>query len=194
LTMQGAERGRGSRVFPQDVQEYPARLIPRLGAGTPKSIEVVGALTPFSCPMVAFLCSVDTPGSTILKAFDQAAAWRDAGCCIISGFHSPLERQCLDILLRGQQPIVIVLARSMPALRLPPAQREALEAGRLTVLSPFTAGEARATAELARQRNRVVAALADRVVFGFVAPGGSLAGLRAELQAWGTPYTSLHGD
>ncbi len=62
------------------------------------------------------------------------------------------------------------------------------------MLSPFTAGEARATAELARQRNRVVAALAKRVVFGFVFPGGSLAALRAELQAWGTPYTSLHGD
>lgn len=144
--------------------------------------------------MVAFLCSIDTPGSTILKAFDQAAAWRDAGCCVISGFHSPLERQCLDILLRGQQPIVIVLARSMPKLRLPPAQRKALEAGRLTVLSPFAAGEARATVELARQRNRVVAAFAERVVFGFVSPGGSLAVLRAELQAWGTPHTSLHGE
>jgi len=142
--------------------------------------------------MSAFLCSKETPGSTILKAFDQAAAWRDAGCCVISGFHSPLERQCLDILLRGQQPIVMVLARSMPALRLPPAQRKALEAGRLAVLSPFAAGEARATAELARQRNRVVAALAERVVFGFVSPGGNLAALRAELQGWGTPYTTLH--
>jgi predicted Rossmann fold nucleotide-binding protein DprA/Smf involved in DNA uptake len=142
--------------------------------------------------LTAFLCSKETPGSTILKAFDQAAAWRDTGCCVISGFHSPLERECLDILLRGQQPIVMVLARSMPALRLPPAQRQALEAGRLTVLSPFTAGEARATAELARQRNRVVAALAERVVFGFVSPGGSLAELLKELQYWGTPCTTLH--
>lgn len=144
--------------------------------------------------MTAFLCSKETPGSTILKALDQAVAWRDSGCCVISGFHSPLERECLDILLRGRQPIVMVLARSMPKLRLPPPQRHAVEAGRLTVLSPFTAGEARATAELARQRNRVVAALADRVVFGIVAPGGSLAALRAELQAWGTPCTSLQGD
>ena len=145
-----------------------------------------------SSSLTAFLCSKEAPGSTILKAFDQAAAWRDAGCCIISGFHSPLERQCLDILLRGQQPIVMVLARSMPNLRLPPTQRKALEAGRLTVVSPFAAGEARATAELARQRNRVVAALAERVVFGFVSPGGNLAALRDELHGWGTPYTTLH--
>ncbi len=51
------------------------------------------------------------------------------------------------------------------------------------MLFPFAAGEARAAAEFARQRNRVVAALAERVVFGFVSRGGSLAALRAELQA-----------
>lgn len=184
----------GHSILTQSDRGFPLCLSRRLGPDTPFGFAVVGSPTPVSCPMTAFFCSKETPGSTILKAFDQAAAWRDADTCVISGFHSPVERQCLDILLRGQQHIVMVLARSMPALRLPPAQREALEAGRLTVLSPFTAGEARATAELARQRNRVVAALAGRVVFGFVAPGGSLAGLRAELQAWGTPYTSLHGD
>jgi hypothetical protein len=42
--------------------------------------------------MTAFLCSKGTPGATILKAFDQAAAWRDAERCVISGFHSPLEQ------------------------------------------------------------------------------------------------------
>ena len=174
--------------------KYPHSLVQNLDSEAPPTISVIGDPNSLSPPPTAFLCSKETPGSTILKAFDQAAAWRDAGYCVISGFHSPLERQCLDILLRGQQPIVMVLARSMTILRLPPAQRKALEAGRLTVLSPFAAGEARATAELARQRNRVVAALAERVVFGFVSPGGSLAVLRAELQAWGTPHTSLHGE
>jgi predicted Rossmann fold nucleotide-binding protein DprA/Smf involved in DNA uptake len=170
----------------------PARLFHRLGAAAPASLGQIGAAPPLPSPLIAFLCSKETPGSTILKALDQAAAWRDSGRCVISGFHSPLERECLDILLRGQQPIVMVLARSMPKLRLPPAQRKALEAGRLVVLSPFAASEARATAELARQRNRVVAALAERVVFGFVSPGGNLAALRDELQEWGTPYTTLH--
>ena len=176
------------------IEPSPARLSHRLGAAAPESLCHVGAPPPLPSPLIAFLCSKESPGSTILKTFDQAAAWRDAGWCVISGFHSPLERQCLDILLRGRQPIVMVLARSMPALRLPPAQRQALEAGRLTVLSPFAAGKIRATVKLAEQRNRLVAALAERVVFGFVRPGGSLAALRAELQAWGTPYTSLHGE
>ncbi len=184
--------GPGMRSNGNIQNEYPHSLVRHLDTEAPPTISVVGDPNLFSPPLTAFLCSKETPGSTILKAFDQAAAWRDAGCCVISGFHSPLERQCLDILLRGQQPIVMVLARSMPNLRLPPTQRKALEAGRLTVVSPFAAGETRATAELARQRNRVVAALAERVVFGFVSPGGNLAALRDELHGWGTPYTTLH--
>ncbi len=186
-------RSVSATLFIEDRQVgCPPLLIERLDGEAPSTISVAGDVNSLFLPLTAFLCSKETPGGTILKAFDQAAAWRDAGCCIISGFHSPLERQCLDILLRGQQPIVMVLARSMPKLRLPPAQRKALEAGRLTVLSPFAAGEARATAALARQRNRVVAALAERVVFGFVSPGGSLAALGDELHGWGTPYTTLH--
>jgi hypothetical protein len=89
----------------------------RLGTNGPTLLSILGARAPLSSSMLAFLCSKDTPGSSILKAFDHAAAWRDAGSCVISGFHSPLERQCLDILLRGQQPIVMVRARTPAATR-----------------------------------------------------------------------------
>lgn len=142
--------------------------------------------------MTAFLCSKETPGATILKAFDQAAAWRDAGRCVISGFHSPLEQQYLDILLRGKQPIVLALARTLGNLRLPAAQRKALDDGRLTIISPFPETEKRATADLARQRNRFVASLADEVVFAFIAPGGSLSRLAEELTGWGVEPRQLH--
>jgi hypothetical protein len=60
-----------------------------------------------------FLCSIEAPGPTSLKAFDQAAAWREAGRCVISGFHAPLEKQGLDILLRAKQPIMMALARGI---------------------------------------------------------------------------------
>ena len=107
---------------------------------------------------------MEAPGATILKAFDQAAAWREAGRCVISGFHSPLERECLDILLRGKQPIVMGLARGIGAIRLPPVQRRAVNDGRLTIISPFAASLRRTTADLALQRNRFIAALADEAV------------------------------
>ena len=190
--MPSAERTHVSQSLSQGNRNYPDRLISRLGADAPKSVAVLGSLAPLSAPMTAFLCSQQTPGATILKAFDQAAAWRDAERCVIGGFHSPLEQQCLDILLRGKQPIVMVLARGLGTLRLPAAQRKALGDGRLTIVSPFPATDKRVTVDLARQRNRFAAALADEVVFAFVSPGGSLASLRDELQAWDLRTQELH--
>lgn len=181
---------------PQSISEgdrgYPDRLISRLGANAPVVVTIVGSHLALSEPMTAFLCSKETPGATILKAFDQAAAWRDAGRCVISGFHSPLEQQCLDILLRGKQPIVMALARGLGNLRLPATRRKALDDGRLTIISPFPETEKRATADLARQRNRFVAALADEVVFAFIASGGSLSRLAEELAGWGVEARQLH--
>ena len=190
--MPGEERADGPHYISHGDQSYPDRLILRLGPDAPKGIAVVGSATALSAPMTAFLCSQETPGATILKAFDQAAAWRDAGRCVISGFHSPLEKQCLDILLRGKQPIVMALARSIGALRLPAPQRTALEDGRLTIISPFPIRERRATADLARRRNRFVTALADEVVFAFISPGGSLSLLADELVGWGLEPRELH--
>jgi predicted Rossmann fold nucleotide-binding protein DprA/Smf involved in DNA uptake len=191
-TMPSAERADDLHYISQGDQCYPARLILRLGPDAPKGIAVVGSATALFAPMTALLCSKETPGATILKAFDQAAAWRDAGRCVISGFHSPLEQQCLDILLRGKQPIVMALARGLGNLRLPTNLRKALDDGRLTIVSPFPETEKRATADLARLRNRFVAALADDVVFAFVSPDGSLSHLAKEIAGWGVkPHVLL---
>lgn len=192
--MPGADRAHDPHSISQDAEGYPGRVNRRLGANAPRSISVAGSAVPLSAPMSAFLCSKEAPGATILKAFDQAAAWRDAGRCVISGFHSPLEQQCLDILLRGKQPIVMALARGLGALRLPAAQRKALDEGRLTMVSPFPVTEKRVSADLARQRNRFAAALAGEVVFGFVAPGGSLALLRDEIRCWDIRTRELHAE
>jgi predicted Rossmann fold nucleotide-binding protein DprA/Smf involved in DNA uptake len=172
-------------TFPQGSAAYPERLLDRLGSDAPKAIAVLGDPHRLQLPMTAFFCSKDTPGATILQAFDQAAAWRDANRCIASGFHSPLERQCLEILLRGNQPIIMAVARGLNSIRLSKPARQALHNGRLTIISPFSLSERRANAEFARQRNRCVAALADEVVFAFVAASGSLARLDGEVTRWG---------
>lgn len=186
------ERSNSSLTISRGKQGYPARLFQRLGTEAPTAIAIVGPTAPISDLLATLLCSREAPGATILKALDQAAAWRDAGRCVIGGFHSPLERQCLDILLRGKQPIVMALARGLGALRLPAEQRKALDGGRLTIVSPFPATATRVTADLARQRNRFIAALADEIVFAYVAPGGSLSQLADEVGAWGTDYSQLH--
>jgi len=156
------------RAVPQGDAAYPQRLTTRLGPAAPATLSIIGDAAPLQGLMTGFLCSKETPGATILKAFDQAAAWRDTCVCVISGFHSPLEQQCLDILLRGKQPIVWVLARGIVTLRLPKPKRAALDDGRLTVVSPFPASESRTNADRARQRNRVAAALASEMVFAHI--------------------------
>ena len=106
--------------------------------------------------------------------------------------NSTVEKECLEILLRGKSPVVICPARGLP-LRVPPAWRAPLAEGRLLLLSGFAANERRVTAELAAQRNELVAALADDVFIAHATPGGQVAGLARKLADWGVPVTGAAG-
>lgn len=93
---------------------------------------------------------------------------------MISGFHSALERDVLDILLRGSQPIVLAAARGLPK-RYPAAVKQAIDNGRLLVISPFPDSVRRITADTSRIRNEFMLAIADRVVIGHMSQDGVLA-------------------
>jgi predicted Rossmann fold nucleotide-binding protein DprA/Smf involved in DNA uptake len=166
--------------------EYPARLRDRLGRSAPSPLTAVGNLNLLALPKTALFCSARCPGSAILPTYDQAAKWRDAGRCVIGGFHSPVEKECLQILLRGDAPVIHCPARGMLE-RLPAQWAIAVAAGRLLLLSPFPAQENRVTAGLARRRNEFVAALADEACIAHATPGGQLEQLARKLTAWGVP-------
>jgi predicted Rossmann fold nucleotide-binding protein DprA/Smf involved in DNA uptake len=163
----------------------------RLGKDAPSRLLVVGNRRLLRTPSVALLCSADCPGHAILAAHDQAARWRDEGRCVVSGFHSPVEKNCLRILLRGRQPIIVCPARSLERMRLPADLKEPLAQGRLLLLSPFASTDRRVTTALATQRNRLVAALADEIVFAYVKPGGHLDELRQVAAGWKVPCRVL---
>ena len=163
---------------------YPARLRERLGGDAPDQVTAVGNLDLLALPKTALFCSARCPGDAILRAYDQAAKWRDEGRCVISGFHSPVEKECLRILLRGEQPIIICPARSLENMRLPSTWKQALAIGRLLILSRFTVTHCRATADLAVRRNELVAALADEVWFAHITPGGQMQRLANTVAAW----------
>jgi predicted Rossmann fold nucleotide-binding protein DprA/Smf involved in DNA uptake len=164
--------------------EYPARLRERLGDDAPAQLSALGNLELLRLPTIALFCSVRCPGNAILTAYDQAARWRDAGRCVIGGFHSPVEKECLRILLRGKQPIVICAARAINKIRLPSEWRVALEAGRLLIISPFEKRLRRPTLESARRRNEVVAALADEVLIVHATPGGNIERISKLIDGW----------
>jgi len=62
---------------------------------------------------VGFLCSRKIPSDIILKTYDWAIAKRNAGECVVSGFHSKIEKDVLHYLLKGTQPVIMVLGRGM---------------------------------------------------------------------------------
>jgi hypothetical protein len=139
---------------------------------------------------VGLFSSIRCPGDLILAAYDYAKNLRDGGTTVISGFHSPVEKECLRILLRGSQPLIICPARSLANMRIPRELRPHIEKGRLLLLSPFSEKERRATSVLARERNGFVARIADKLCFIYAEPGGSVQALAAEMKVLGKTFVS----
>lgn len=167
--------------------DYPVLLLTRLGQRAPEELTAVGNLDALEEAKTALFCSASTPGSAILPAHDAARHMRESGATVISGFHSTIEKECLQILLRGKQPIIICPGRAIQAVRISQDLRAALEAGRLLLLSPFASTPRRVTKESATLRNELVAALADEAFIAHASPGGETARLLEKLAAWGVP-------
>ena len=121
--------------------------------GSYPCIWAIGSLDILNTRLIGFFCSTKCPGNVIIHIYDLARALRDSGISVISGFHAPMEKECLDLLLRGRQPVVLCPARNIEQMRHPTAWRAPIAEGRMLVLSPFGAPHHRATADLAEQRN-----------------------------------------
>src|SRR6266568_5392436 len=180
---------------------YPAALRFYLTSRAPAGITTRGNLdilhgqgAGHRLPTVALFCSVQCSSAIILQTYDLARALRDAGVTVISGFHSPMEKECLGLLLRGRQPVIICPARSIERLRLLAEWKIPLVEGRLLLLSPFGEKLRRVTADLARRRNEFVATLADAVFVAHAAPGSKTEHFCSNVLAWGNPLLTLKGD
>ena len=126
-----------------------------------------------------FLCSRKIPASAVLKCYDWAIEQREKENCIISGFHSKIEKDVFHYLLAGTQPVIMVLARGMK-VKIEPELKAAVNSGRLLMVTPFAENVKRVSSETAEKRNRLMIELADEVVVGFISKGGMLERLVAE--------------
>ncbi len=174
-----------------DNPNYPPAVRHRFGDRAPGVIAALGNVSILEAKTLALFCSGKCPGNLILQAYDLARALRDAGRTVIGGFHSPIEKECLSLLLRGTQPVIICPARSLEGMRLPAAWRAPLAARRLLLLSPFENKARRATADLAQARNELVAALADEIVIIHAAEGSRLAAFARAIRSWPKPLLTL---
>ena len=48
-----------------------------------------------------------------MKCYDWATEQRKSDNCVMSGFHSKIEKDVLHFLLKGKQPLILVLGRSL---------------------------------------------------------------------------------
>lgn len=122
---------------------------------------------------VAFFCSKRCPSYLILKSYDWAIEQRNKGICVICGFDSKIDNDIFNFLVRGKQPIIEVLARSMKK-RFSQQEKELLTAGRLLIISPFSEKYKRKNAKLAAKRNEVIYDLADEIMIAYANQGGLL--------------------
>ena len=154
---------------------FPAQLAEHSGSAKWRTIYGIGNRDILHRKCLGLICSVQCPGNVVIRTFDAIRSLRDAGIVVAGGFHSPMERECLDFLLSGEQPVIICPAKSPDRVRLAPAWRSALDAGRLLLVSPFGSGITRTTKAHAQTRNEFVAALSAAVLIPHATPGGNAA-------------------
>jgi hypothetical protein len=155
--------------------------------------------TNFSCqkheysqrPQDRLILLVAMSGGHNPETFDAITAMRDEGVVLVGGFHSPMEWECLGILLRGRQPVIWVPARSIVGMHLRAELQPAFASGRLLILSPFDPKQKRITAALAEERNRFVASFADRAFVAHAAPGSRTLTLSQELRSAGKTIVTV---
>jgi len=145
----------------------------------------IGSLEILKRPLMGLVCSRRCPGDVILKIYDLARSFRDNGIAVISGFHTPMEKEFLDLILRGNHPIVICPARSIVNMRLSKPWRRAISESRLLILSPFPEKYRRMTAALANERNILVAEISHSFFIPYAEPGSQTESLCRAISASG---------
>ena len=159
------------RLMP-DAIDYPASLRRCSGGEDLPAIASKGDLQVLNRTLIGFFCSVRCPGDIILKTYDLARTLRNAEVTLVGGFQTPMEKDCLSLLLRGAITIVVCPARGMGRMRVPVEWKKPLFDGRLLLLSFFDDDVHRPTVNISSQRNSLIAAFSDRLLITYAEPDG----------------------
>lgn len=137
-------------------------------------METLGNTSLLDRKKIGYFASSKIATLSVLPTLDWATeVAQHEDVAIVSGFHSKMEREVLDFLLRGKCGIVCVLARSIYK-KIPEKFREAYNSGRVLFIAPFKTSATRTSRHLCQQRNEYVANISDSLVFTFLTPDSSL--------------------
>lgn len=138
-------------------------------------LKAIGDLNNLNQNFLGIMCSKSCPGDLVLKGFDAVKQIRDQGITVVSGFHSSMEKDVFEILLRGDQPIVMCLAKTIETYHIPTNLRPRMESGQLTFIAPnFPVTEKRITKASSERCNALILDIGDQVLIIHAHEGGSI--------------------
>lgn len=173
---------------------YPPALKKHMDEDAPKALTTIGNIDILRHNSTALFCSQKCPGDLILKTYDLAQIFRHAGMTVIGGFHSPLERECLSILLRGTQTVIVCPAKNINNMRINKEYKKPLKDGRLLFLSPFEENQRRISVKTSHYRNLFVASLSAVVFVTHAGPGSKTEAFCREILSWQKPIYTFESD
>jgi len=137
-------------------------------------METLGNISLLDRKKIGYFASSKIATLSVLPTLDWAAEVANSeDVAIVSGYHSEMEREALDFLLRGKCGIVCVLARSIYK-KIPEKFCEAYNSGRVLFIAPFKTSATRTSRLLCQQRNEYVASISDELIFSSINVGSSL--------------------
>lgn len=176
-----------------DDPDYPQRLASHARSAEWSTLFGIGRRSILDERCLGLVCSIKCPGAAVIKTFDAIRELRGASVVVAGGFHSPMERGCLDFLLKGKQPVIICPAMTIATMRVPTVWRDGLKSGRLLVVSCIGRDVRRATQASASVRNEFVAALSSAVLIPHATPGGKADAIARDVVQRGLPLFTF-GD
>lgn len=151
------------------IRENPRNYERVFQCGTPR---LLGNPELLKLPKVGFLASRGGAG-------EHGALALKKGEAIISGFLSPMERNVFRAALRAGRPLIWIKPWGLE-VGLTDAHRQAIDANRLLVVSPFDDAVDAPSLKRAGWCNEYVISACDRLVIGYLNPSGLLACLLSE--------------
>ena len=137
-------------------------------------METLGNISLLDRKKIGYFASGRIVSLSVLPTLDWATELtkRD-DVTIVSGFHSKLEREVLDILLRSRCGIICVLARPIYKV-IPDKYHNAFAQNRVLFISYNTAKSTMTSRHLCQKRNEYIASISDELVFSSLSPNSSL--------------------
>jgi predicted Rossmann fold nucleotide-binding protein DprA/Smf involved in DNA uptake len=99
-------------VISLEDETYPKDRLPAWFLTLP-ALYTLGNLNLLCLPLTALFCSCKCPGDAILKDYDLARDLHEKEVPVISGLLTPVEKDLLEILLKGKGSVIASPARGL---------------------------------------------------------------------------------